>query len=106
MSDSNYANIGETKSFNADDYPTMVAEMLQVAKDLQQLPIYFRKEIFISFVKDHCIKTEWSDANPTLATKMTSGSLSTAHIEKLFEGARWNKPFRLDLERFIKARLN
>jgi hypothetical protein len=96
----------ETKSFDPHDYPKMVAEIEQVAKDLLAFPMYFRKEIFISYVKNHSIRTEWINANPSLANKVISGSLSTENIGKLFEGSRWNNSFCLDFERFIRKCLN
>jgi hypothetical protein len=106
MNDITLSNNGDTRNFNPHDYPEMVAEVAQVAKDLLQFPMYFRKEIFISYVKDHCIKTEWINANPALANKVISGSLSTENIDKLFEGSRWNISFRLDYESYIKRWLN
>lgn len=106
MTGLNYINIGETTEFNSGDYPKMVAELAQVVHDLHQTPIYFKKEIFLSFVRDHSIKTEWIAANPALVQMITTGGLVTAQIEEMFEACRWNKPFRLGLERFVKERLN
>lgn len=99
-------NIGEATEFNPGDYPKLVAELAQVVLDLQQAPIYFKKEIFLSFVRDHSIKTEWISANPIIAQKMTSGDIVTVQVEEMFEACRWNKPFRLGLEKFVKERLN
>ena len=106
MQVSNYTNIGETEKFNAENYPSMVAELTSMLKDLHQIPIYFKRDIIVSYLKDHCVKTEWIDANPVLVKMMTSGTLITHHLERLFEGCRWNKIFRADFERYVKARIN
>lgn len=106
MPDLNYSNIGEVEKFNADDYPHMVAELTRVIADLCETPIYYKKDIVVSYLKDHSVKTEWIEANPRLVQIMTSGVLSTAHLEKLFEGCRWNTAFRSQFERYVKQRLN
>ena len=106
MHEFQYENIGEVRKFDADDYPKMVAELTVVLDDLVHIPIYFKRDIIVSYLKDHSIKTEWINANPKLATLMTSGSLATRHLETLFEACRWNKTFRVDFERYIKARVN
>jgi len=106
MTEFNYSNVGETGKFNSDDYPTMVAELTLMLKDLHQVPIYFKKDIIISYLKDHSVRTEWIEAKQNLVKILRSGGLATAHLEKKFEGCRWNTPFRTDLERYIKARIN
>lgn len=102
----NYSDIGEARKFNSDDYPVMVAELATMIKDLHQVPIYFKKDIIVSYLKDHCVKTEWINANPVLVKMITSGVLATSHLEKMFEGCRWNSAFRADLEKYIKAKVN
>jgi len=99
-------HIGDMEKFNPDNYPTMAAELTVIIKDINYLPIYFKKDIVLSYVRDHCIRSEWSVANPDLSAVMTSGKLSTSNIEKLFDACRWNKTFRQDLERYVKERLN
>lgn len=106
MTEQNYGNIGETSRFNPKDYPNVVAELEKVVKDLHPVSVYYKKDIFLSYVKDHSIRTEWIEANPTLVKTMTSGVLQTTHIEKLFEACRWNKVFHQELERFVKESLN
>lgn len=106
MPEFNYSNIGETGKFNADDYPLMVAELTVMISDLYAIPIYYKKDIVVSYLKDHSIKAEWIAANPALVKIMTSGSLSTSHLEKLFEGCRWNTAFRTQLELYVKQRMN
>jgi hypothetical protein len=102
----NYSNIGEVEKFNSGDYPHMVTELTKMISDVKEHPVYFKRDIIISYLKDHSIKTESIDANPFLVKQLTSGVLTTGHIERLFEGCRWNKTFRLDFESYIKAKLN
>lgn len=101
-----FHDIGEIEKFNPDNYPKMVAELTAMLSSLNPIPVYFKREMIISYLKDHCIKTEWIAANPNLATLMISGRLSTTHLEALFESCRWNKAFRSDFERYVKERLN
>lgn len=102
----NNINIGEMEKFNPDNYPYMVSELKEIVNTLRDVPIYFKMDIVISFLKDHSIKTEWIEANPALIKILTSGILVTGNLEKLFEGCRWNKTFRLDFERYLKSKLN
>ncbi len=106
MTEFNYINIGEVGRFNPDDYPKMVAELDVMIRDLHPFPVNFRQGIVISYLKDTPQKTEWIDGNPGLVKLMTSRALVTVHTEKLFEACRWNKAFRADLERYIRAKLN
>jgi hypothetical protein len=99
-------NIGEIEKFNPDNYPKMVAELATMLQNINHISVYYKKDIVVSYLKDHSIKTEWISANPNLAELMASGKLSTTHMETLFESCRWNKAFRTDLERYIKEKLN
>lgn len=99
-------NIGETDKFNPDNYPHMVAEIAGMLKAISHIPVYYKRDIVISYLKDHSIKNEWIAANPDLATLLVSGKVSTTHIEALFECCRWNKAFRFDLEQYLKRKLN
>src|SRR4051812_36319177 len=99
-------NIGEMEKFHPENYPAITAELFSMLNGISHIPVYYKKDIVISYLKDHSIKTEWIAANPDLATLMTSGTFSTTNIENLFGCCKWNKAFRLDLERYLKEKLN
>jgi hypothetical protein len=99
-------NIGEMEKFHPDNYPDMVTELSSILKGISHIPVYYKKDIVISYLKDNSIKTEWIAANPNLAALMTSGTFSTTHTETLFGWCRWNKAFRLELEQYIREKLN
>jgi hypothetical protein len=101
-----HGNIGEIEKFDPNNYPKIVAELTTMLASLKLIPVYFKREMVISYLKDHCMRTEWIAANPNLAALITSGNLATTHLEMLFESCRWNKSFRTDLERYVKEQLN
>jgi hypothetical protein len=99
-------NIGEIERFNPDNYPKMVHEITTMLATLDPVPVFFKREMILSHLKEQAMKTEWISANPNLAALITSGKLPTAHLEALFQSCRWNKSFRSELERYVKERLN
>lgn len=105
MDRQNHYNIGEMQRFSAADFPHISAELSKIVSDLHEFPVYFKKEIVVSYLRDHSIKSEWIEANPRLVKLLTSGVLATGQMEMLFERCRWNKPFRQDYERYIRITL-
>ena len=87
-------NIGEIEVFSPENYPEVIAELKEMLKIINNIPLYFKREIIISYLRDHSIKTDWRDANPEMAALMVSGSLKTSNLEALFASCRWNKKFR------------
>lgn len=90
------------QQFSAADYPHIRAELSKIVSDLHEFPVYFKKEIIVSYLRDHSIRSEWIAANPLLVKLLTSGALATGQMELLFERCRWNKAFRQDYERYIR----
>lgn len=101
-----YKNIGEMEKFKAENYPEIAAELSLILTGISYVPAFYKREIIISYLRDHCIKTEWIVANPDLTTLMRSGAVSTGNIERLFELCRWNKPFRTELEQYLAENLS
>ncbi len=106
MQSGSYSNIGEVQNFKAEDFPFMISELAELVTMLTDTSVYYRRDIVISYLKDHKIKTEWIDANPTVAEKMLSGKLKTQNLEALFESCKWNKAFRNAYETYIKSKVN
>lgn len=71
--------------FSVDRYPEMTKELTMLKEAAKQIPVYFKGEIIISYLKNHSIKSEWIKANPELITFIRGYSSKTAHIESLFE---------------------
>lgn len=99
-------SIGDLEVFNPENYPDVITELKAMLTVIDRIPLYYKREIIISYLKDHSIKTNWMEANPELATLMVSGSLKTSSIEALFESCRWNKSFRSNFETYIKQKFH
>jgi hypothetical protein len=106
MSTYSVTDIGEVQKFNPADYPNVVSELTELLKQTGHFPVYFKREIVISYLKDHSLNNNWINANPELAKLITSGAYVTKDIELLFQACRWNKAFRSDLELYIRTRLS
>jgi len=100
-----FYHIGINEQFSSANFPNVALELTALNQGISHIPIYFKGEILISFLKDHCLKTDWIDANPALAKLVTSGFLKTSHIEALFESCRRNKPFLSDFEAYMNKQL-
>ena len=91
--------------FNRDNAHEAVKELSVLNKGIAHMPIYFKAEIIISYLKDHCIKTDWIAANPKLIELMLSNRFVTKHIESLFEFCRMKPTYRHDFESYIKKQV-
>ena len=94
--------IENAESFNPYKFPQAVKELGIIYNATENTGMYYKPEIIITFLKDHCIKNDWITANPQLAKLLTSGYFSTKHIESVFELFRSNKFFIQDFEKYIK----
>jgi hypothetical protein len=90
--------------FDQANYPLIEEEIQLINKKSADYPLYFKVEMIISFLKDHCLQTSWVKANLQLAGLVTSGTLFTGHIESLFESCRNNAIFRKELESHLKRK--
>lgn len=88
--------------FSAERSPEMREELSGLTQKIINMPVYFKAEIIISYLKDHCIKSEWIIANPELVKLLLSGSFITRHIESLFDFCRLKPGYRLGYESYIK----
>jgi hypothetical protein len=50
--------------FNAGESADMVKELNALKERTAQIPLYFKTEIIISYLKNHSIKDDWIEANP------------------------------------------
>jgi hypothetical protein len=100
-----FYHVGNNEQFSSANFPNVALELTALNEGISHIPIYFKGEILISYLKDHSLKTDWIDANPALAKLVTSGFLKTSHIEALFESCRRNKPFLSDFEAYMNKQL-
>jgi hypothetical protein len=95
--------IKDTDRFLDTLYPHVMGEIVIICKHLKEIPGNRKAEIVISFLKDHCIRTEWINDNDYVVKFITSNTLKTEHIEALFNGCQNNREFVNDFERCITA---
>jgi hypothetical protein len=97
--------IKDYEKFSPVNHPKAFHELSVLNQGISHLPIYFKVEIIISYLKDHSLKTNWVEANPALSRMVTSGFFKTSHLESLFESCRNNKVFQNDVEEYISRLL-
>jgi hypothetical protein len=101
----NNSPIKDYEKFSPANYPNAIHELSVLNQGISDIAIYYNVEIIISFLKNHCLKTTWIDANPALTRMITSGFFKTSHLESLFESCRNNKVFLKDFEDHISKQL-
>jgi hypothetical protein len=99
-------NVTDPQHFNAADYPLVSGELKLLSQALFNMPGPHKANIFISFLKDHCIKTAWIADNPSVVRLALSGGHSTSHIERLFTSCRQNTRFLQEFENYFKKTLS
>lgn len=92
----------QTDKFEPEDFSFIADEILIIKEQTKDLPLAFKANILISFMKDHSLQTHWINQNPELTEMVTSATLPTGNIEALFGSCRDNPVFRLDLEKYIR----
>jgi hypothetical protein len=93
--------IKTTDQFNPEYFSSINDEIDAINAQIEHLPMVFKSEIIVSYLKNHSIQNDWTKANPGLATLVTSGSLFTGNIESLFASSRNNPRYCLDLESYL-----
>jgi hypothetical protein len=94
--------IKENDRFDPDFFSFVVDDMNMIKEQTEHVLPTFKSEIIVSFLKNHKLESEWSKANPELSKLITSGNLSTANIESLFDSSRHNPAFIQQMETFLK----
>jgi hypothetical protein len=94
--------IRSTDQFDPVNFSSVDDEIQLINKGTVSLPAFFKGDILISFLKDHSLENDWTEANPELTDLVTSGSLFKGNIESLFESSRSNEVFRQDLEIYLR----
>ncbi|HTF17752.1 MAG TPA: hypothetical protein VK658_06755 [Chryseolinea sp.] len=97
--------INKSDRFTTIGHPDVFKEIKLMSQHVTDVAGSFKRDILISFLKDHSIKIDWLAGNEALVDMITSGSLKIYHTERLFEAERSNKVFLADLEGYIETEL-
>ena len=101
----NQLQINKDDSFQFKLYPDVVDELEEITRNTLRMSGHFKSEIIISYLKDHSLDMHWIAKNPKLAKYITSRSVSTSHLESLFESCRDNDTFLKGFEAFVRKKL-
>lgn len=92
-------------AFQRELYPNVIDEIEEIGRNTARMSGDYKTEIVISFLKDHSLDIKWIAKNPKLVKFMTSRSVTTSHLESLFESCRGNEAFLKEFEAFVKRKL-
>ena len=92
--------------FEEVNFPRLQDDMDAIKASIAALPEEFTKEIIIAFVRDRSIKDELKEGNPLVAELVNSKSLPLECLEGLFDSSGKNEMFRLELETYIRKKLD
>ncbi len=101
----NLHTANQNTSFQHEFYPNVVSELEEIKRNTLRMSHHFKSEIIISYLKDRSLDMHWIAKNPKLTKYITSRSVSTSHLESLFESCRGNSSFLKELESFVRTTL-
>jgi hypothetical protein len=93
--------IKTTDQFDPEYFSSINEEIAAINVQIEHLPVVFKPEIIVSYLKDHLIQNDWITANPELATLVKSGSLFKGNIQSLFVSSRNNPGYYQGLESYL-----
>lgn len=97
--------VANEDAFHHERYPNIIDELEEIGRKTTRMPGDSKGEIVISFLKDHSIAINWIRKNPKLVKFITSRSVSTSHLESLFESCRGNHSFLSEFEAFVRQKI-
>ena len=97
--------IKETDRFDPANFLQLETCLEKIVVQLNRESAGPKAEMLLSFVKDHCINSQFVVDHPSLATLISTKSLPLGAMEELFESSRNNQSFRKDLEAYIRSYL-
>jgi hypothetical protein len=80
--------IRNTDRFDPANFPIQEAKISFAKNAFNKLSSVYRTEMLVSFLKDHCIPSEWVAANRELAGMISSKVLPLEDFEVLFEAGK------------------
>jgi hypothetical protein len=97
--------IGESDLFDPFRFVQLDTDLALIQTGTSSVSPDHRADMVLSFLNEHSIKMEWSNANPELAHMIHSGSLPFGDIQALFHSCRNHPVFKQGLEQYIRIRL-
>lgn len=94
-----------TEKFDSANFPSAMNELSALKRGISDAPIYFKVEIIVSYLKNHCLEVAWIDANPSLTRMITSGFFKTSNLESIFNFGSNNIIFLKSFEAYISNQL-
>lgn len=96
-------NINDEGIFSPSAYPQVVEELRVLKEQASIFPSTYKWEIIVSYLKDHCLKNVWIDANPSLTKLMTSRRLATNGLEAFLEVAKKQPVLLHSFEKYLQT---
>jgi hypothetical protein len=97
-------HISDQQKFDSVDFLSIDEEIQTINEMTKSISPILKSEILISFLKDHSISKDWIKRNQELAEMASSGDLFSGNIESLFDSAKSNTGFTIELEKYLKER--
>ena len=94
--------IRQDDHFHIENFPFLEDKIAATQKELLKLPSPNRADMLVSYLKEHCIPSEWVLANPVLAEQIRSKEWPLIDFEDLFESSKGNLQFQAELEAYIR----
>jgi hypothetical protein len=95
--------VKDNEGFNAENYPRLLSDLIQINEETAHIQPDFKADILISFAKKHSLKNEWIIANPEFTRLITSGELPVSTLESLFDSSSKNLFFQQQLEHYLTS---
>ena len=95
--------VKDTDEFNASLFPEIGADIASIRKIMYKHSFHLDVSVFLSFVKDHSMRTEWANVNHEMAEMISSKTLPVTNMEALFSCTKNNPDFQKHLEEYIIA---
>ncbi|HEX6849022.1 MAG TPA: hypothetical protein VF144_18690, partial [Chitinophagaceae bacterium] len=80
-----------------------IKELDALSQFIAGLPVAYKKEIILSYLKKQSFENDWIAGNPDLTMLVSSGVFNTDHLESLFDSCQQNNQFRQEYEDYICA---
>lgn len=98
-------SIGQTDRFDPANFPQLQTSLQKIVEQLNREPAGPKAEMLLSFVKDHCIRSQYVTDHPGAASLISTKSLPLGVLEDLFESCRNNPSFKRELEDYILSQM-
>lgn len=105
LNSSNTYKILEMDTFNPLNYPLVEKELNKLRLEIMHLPLPYRSEIVISFLKEITIKANWAQLNPELVDFMKYTIFPIQQLKYLFTSCQNNMIFLNDFEQYIISKV-